>query len=179
MIETKRQLRAQQAEAKHAADLRALRAEKEDELKALDERIKVLRASHNLDRTKIKEDFAMQRVQITANIDRLKDQRSILKQRLQCMTDNEDIRVAENEFARITSELEKLRTTRIKLDRQEQDALTDAENSFEQRCKDSQAERRAVNKRYVDKAAGLHEAYLLIVEENRQLRDAEEGGAKV
>lgn len=176
MIETKRQLRAQQAEAKHAADLRALRAEKEDELKALDERNKVLRASHNLDRIKIKEDFAMQRVQITANIDRLKDQRSILKQRLQCMTDNEDIRVAENEFARITSELEKLRTTRIKLDRQEQDALTDAENSFEQRCKDSQAERRAVNKRYVDKAAGLHEAYLLVVEENRQLREAEEGG---
>lgn len=178
MIETKRQLRAQQAEAKHAADLRALRAEKEDELKALDERNKVLRASHNLDRIKIKEDFAMQRVQITANIDRLKDQRSILKQRLQCMTDNEDIRVAENEFARITSELEKLRTTRIKLDRQEQDALTDAENSFEQRCKDSQAERRAVNKRYVDKAAGLHEAYLLIVEQNRQLREAEEGGAQ-
>lgn len=179
MIETARQRRAQQAEAKHAADLRAMRAAKEEDLKAIDERYKVLKNAYNMERNSIKEDFAMKRVEVTANIDRLKDQRTILKQRLQNMTDNEEIYVAENEFARITSELEKLRTSRIKLDRQEQDALADAENRFENRCKDGQEERRAINKHYINEAEKLHEAYLQIVEENRQLREAEEGGAEV
>ena len=178
MIDTSPQRRAQQAESKHAADLRALRAAKEDDLNALDERHKVLKNAYNQERTSIKEDFAMKRVKNTAKIDRLKDQRTILKQRLQCMTDIEEIAIAENEFARITSELENLRTSRIKLERQEQDALSDAENRFENRCKDGQEERRAINKHYIDEADKLHEAYLQVVEENRQLRDAEEGGGE-
>lgn len=176
MIETARQRRAQQAEAKYKADLRALRSAKADDLKALEERYKVLKNAYYMERNSIKEDFAMKRVKVTTNIDRLKDQRTILKQRLQNMTDNEEIYVAENEFARITSELENLRTSRIKLDRQEQDALADAENRFENRCKDGQEERRAINKHYINEAEKLHEAYLQIVEENRQMREAEEGG---
>ena len=178
MIDTARQRRAQQLEAKYAADLRRLRQAKEDDLKALEERHKVLKNAYNLERISIKENFAMKRIELTANIDRLKDQRTILKHRLQSMTYKEDICIAENEFARITSELEHLRSTRVKLDRQEQDALADAENRFENRCKDGQEERRAINKHYINEAEKLHESYLLHVEHNRQERENEEGGAQ-
>lgn len=176
MIDTARQRRAQQAEAKYAADLRALRAAKEDDLKALDERYKVLKNSYNNERVSIKEEYSMKRIDITARIDRLKDQRTILLRRIQDTTDTEELRVAENELARITSQIESFRASRIKLDRQQHDALSDAENRFENRCKDNQEERRAINKHYIDEADKLHEAYLQVVEENRQLRDAEEGG---
>lgn len=175
---TARQRRAQQVESQYKKDLQNLRQAKEDDLQALDDRYKVLKNTNRLERISIKEEFAMKRVKNTADIDRLKDQRTILKQRLQTMTDSEEIYVAENEFARITSDLEKLRTARAKLDRQEQDALDDAENRFESRLKDGQEERRAINIHYVNEADKLHEAYLQHVEENRQQRIQEEGGAE-
>lgn len=176
MNDTARQRRAQQVEAKYKKDLQILRQAKDNDLQSLDERYKVLKNSYRQERINIKEEYSMKRVKNTANIDRLKDQRTILKQRLQSMTDNEEIYVAENEFARITTELENLRTTRAKLDRQEQDALDDAESRFEARLKDGQEERRAINKHYINESEKLHEAYLQHVEENRQLRIAEEGG---
>ena len=179
MTDTARQRRAQQVEAKYKKDLQILRQAKENDLQALDERYKVLKNSYRQERINIKEEYSMKRVKNTANIDRLKDQRTILKQRLQGMTDNEEIYVAENEFARITAELENLRTSRAKLDRQEQDALDDAETRFEARLKDGQEERRAINKHYINEADKLHETYLQHVEENRQLRIQEEGGGAV
>ena len=66
----------------------------------------------------------------------------------------------------------------IKLDRQEFAALTDAEARFDNRCKESQEERRAFNKHYINEAEKRHEAYLQHVEENRQLRIQEEGGVE-
>lgn len=176
MTETKRQLRAQQAEAKHAADLRALKAQKEEDLRVLDERHKVLKNSYDTERVNIKEEYSMKRLEVTTKIDHLKDQRTILLRRIQDTTDSEELHVAENELAGITSQIDALRASRIKLDRQQHDAMVDAEKKFEQRCKDSQAERRAVNQRYIEAAAKLHDEYLQIVEQNRQMREAEEGG---
>lgn len=176
MIETARQRRAQQVEAKYAADLRRLRQAKEDELRELDERHKVIKSSYQNERHRIKDDYAMQRLDTTTRIDYLKDQRTILKQRLQCSTDMEEIAVAENEFARISADLEQLRARRITLDRQEHDAMADAEKSFDNRCKENQEERRAITKHYINEAEKLHETYLQHVEQNRQERESEEGG---
>lgn len=178
MIDTARQRRAQQAEAKYAADLRALRAAKETDLKALDDRYKVLKNSFDNERMNIKEEYSMKRLDVTTKIDHMKDQRTILLRRIQDTTDSEELRVAQNELARITSQIESLRASRIRLDRQQHDALADAENRFENRRKDNQEERRAINKHYINKAEELHEAYLQLVEQNRQEREAEEGGAQ-
>ena len=179
MIETARQRRAQQTEAQYAADLRALRSAKEDDLKAIDERHKVLKNAYNLERLNIKEEYSMKRLETTTKIDHLKDQRTILLRRLQDTTDLEELSVGENELARITSQIENLRASRIRLDRQQHDAIADAENRFEQRCKDNQEERRAINKHYINEAEKLHEAYLQHVEQNRQERESEEGGEVV
>lgn len=176
MMDTARQRRAQEVEAKYAADLRALRQTKEDDLRELDSRHRIIKNSYQNERISIKEDYSLKRLDITTRIDHLKDQRTILKQRLQGSADAEEIRVAENEFARITSELEKLRAQCISLDRQEHSAMADAEASFDNRCKENQAERREINKAYVANAEKLHEAYLQQVEQNRQQRESEEGG---
>ena len=65
------------------------------------------------------------------------------------------------------------------LERQLVCALNDAEAVFDNRCKDNQEERRAINKHYISEAEKLHEAYLQHVEQNRQERESEEGGEAV
>lgn len=179
MIDTARQRRAQQVEAKYAADLRRLRQAKEDDLQELNERFKVLKNAYRMECMNIKEEYSMKRLETTTKIDHMKDQRTILLRRLQDTTDLEELSVGENELARITSQIETLRASRIRLDRQQHDAFADAENRFEQRCKDNQEERRAINKHYINEAEKLHEAYLQHVEQNRQQREAEEGGDAV
>ena len=79
----------------------------------------------------------------------------------------------------LTSKIEGLHKQVIGLERQLVCALNDAEAAFDNRCKDNQEERRAINKHYISEAEKLHEAYLQHVEQNRQEREAEEGGEAV
>lgn len=173
MIDTARQRRAQQVEAKHAADRRNLRQEKEDALQQLDDRYKVLRASHRMSRINIKEDFRMKRLNLKTQIERKKDLRADVRHARSCDLPLDGL----PDLDTLTTEIEKLLAAHIKLDRQEHDALVDADNKFEALCKDINEERRALNIRYAEAAERLHEEYLQHVEENRQLREAEEGGA--
>ena len=174
MIETARQRRAQQVEAKYAADLRTLRQAKEDDLQELNERFKVLKRAYRQERVNIKEDFALQRLGLKSKIESLKNRRAVARNTMSDLSAAEQRAVLEDFNNSINSLAEQL----IKLERQEHAALTDAEERFDNRCKENQEERRAINKHYINKAEELHEAYLQLVEQNRQEREAEEGGAQ-
>ena len=95
MIETARQRRAQQVEAKYAADLHRLRQAKEYELAQVDERHKIIKNSYRMERISIKEEYSMKRLDVTTKIDHLKDQRTILLRRIQDTTDIEELSVGE------------------------------------------------------------------------------------
>lgn len=172
MIETARQRRAQQVEAKYAADLRRLRQAKEDDLLELDERYKVLKRSYRLERVNIKENFALKRLDLKSKIESLKNRRVVARNTMSDLSAAEQRSVLEDFNNSINSFVEQL----IKLERQEHAALTDAEERFDNRCKENQEERRAINKHYINEAELLHEAYLQHVEQNRQERESEEGG---
>ena len=178
MIDTARQRRAQQVEAKYAADLRRLRQAKEDDLQELNERFKVLKNAYNMERIRIKEDYSLRRLNLKTQIERLKDQRGNLRHALSIQNDSidpSDSAMLED----LTSKIEGLHKQVIGLERQLVSALNDAEAAFDNRCKDNQEERRAINKHYISEAEKLHEAYLQHVEQNRQQRESEEGGEAV
>ena len=175
MIETARQRRAQQVEAKYAADLRRLRQAKEDDLQELNERFKVLKRSCRLERVNIKENFALKRLDLKSKIESLKNRRAVARNTMSDLSAAEQRSVLEDFNNSINSFAEQL----IKLERQEHAALTDAEERFDNRCKENQEERRAINKHYINEAERLHDAYLQHVEQNRQEREAEEGGEAV
>ena len=172
MIETARQRRAQQVEAKYAADLRRLRQAKEDDLLELNERYKVLKRSYRLERVNIKENFALKRLDLKSKIESLKNRRAVARNTMSDLSAAEQRSVLEDFNNSINSFVEQL----IKLERQEHAALTDAEERFDNRCKENQEDRRAINKHYISEVEKLHEAYLQQVELNRQERESEEGG---
>lgn len=174
MIETARQRRAQQVEAKYAADLRRLRQAKDDDLLELNERYKVLKRSYRLERVNIKENFALKRLDLKSKIESLKNRRAVARNTMSDLSAAEQRSVLEDFNNSINSFVEQL----IKLERQEHAALTDAEERFDNRCKENQEERRAINKHYISEVEKLHEAYLQHVEQNRQERESEEGGAQ-
>lgn len=175
MSDTARQRRAQQVEAKYAADLRRLRQAQQDDLQALDERHKLLKSTYRLSRINIKEEYAMKRLEIKSKIERLKDQRANVRHARSCDLPMDGL----PELDTLTSQIEALQAQHIKLERQEHDAMADAEKRFDERCKVNQEERRAINNHYINEAEKLHEAYLQHVEQNRQEREAEEGGDAV
>ena len=172
MSDTARQRRAQQVEAKYAADLRTLRQAKEDDLQELNERFKVLKRAYRQERINIKEDFALQRLGLKSKIESLKNRRAVARNTMSDLSAAEQRAVLEDFNNSINSLAEQLN----KLERQEHAALTDAEERFDNRCKDNQAERRAINKHYINETTRIQEAYLQHVEQNRQEREAEEGG---
>lgn len=172
MIETARQRRAQQVEAKYAADLRRMRQAKNDDLLELNERYKVLKRSYRLERVNIKENFALKRLDLKSKIESMKNRRAVARNTMSDLSAAEQRSVLEDFNNSINSYVEQL----IKLERQEHAALTDAEERFDNRCKENQEERRAINKHYISEVEKLHEAYLQQVEQNRQEREAEEGG---
>ena len=175
MIETARQRRAQQVEAKYAADLRTLRQAKDDDLLELNERYKVLKRAYRLERVNIKEDFALKRLDLKSKIESLKNRRAVARNTTSDLS-QENMRAVLEDF---NNSIDNLARQLIKLERQEHAALTDAEERFDNRCKDNQEERRAINKHYINETTRLHDEYLQHVEQNRQEREAEEGGAAV
>lgn len=170
-------MRAQQLEAQYSRKLKDLRQAKEDELAQVDERHKIIKTSYRMERIRIKEDFSLRRLNLKTQIERLKDQRGNLRHALSIQNDSidpSDSAMLED----LTSKIEGLHKQVIGLERQLVSALNDAEAAFDNRCKENQEERRAINKHYISEAEKLHEAYLQHVEQNRQEREAEEGGAQ-
>ena len=173
-INTAAARRAQQAESDYTRALRELRQAKEAELAKLDERHKVIRNAYNMKRVNIKEDFALKRLNLKTDIERLRDKRATLRHALSVDADVTGL----GDVDEYTTQIHELSKRLIALQRQETMALQDEEGHFEERCKENQEERRALNRHFVNQAEQLHEQYLAIVEQNRQQRLQEEGGAE-
>ena len=140
-------------------------------------RMTLAEVNSKLERISIKEDYSLRRLNLKTQIERLKDQRGNLRHALSIQNDSidpSDSAMLED----LTSKIEGLHKQVIGLERQQVCALNDAEAAFDNRCKDNQEERRAINKHYISEAEKLHEAYLQHVEQNRQERESEEGGAQ-
>ena len=166
--------RAQEAEKKYAKALRDLRQQKEDDLRELDGRHKLLKNTHHMRRVQIKEDYAIRRLNLKTQIEHLCDQRANLRHALSVDADVTGM----GDLDDLTTQINNLNVERIGLQRQEAISLQDAESQFEQRDKELAEERRAINKHYINQAELLHDQYLEVVEQNRQLRIQEEGGAE-
>ena len=137
----------------------------------------VLKNAYNMERIRIKEDFELRRLNLKTQIECLRDKRANLRHALSIQNDSidpSDSAMLED----LTSKIEGLHKQVIGLERQLVCALNDAEAAFDNRCKDNQEERRAINKHYISEAEKLHEAYLQHVEQNRQERESEEGGVQ-
>ena len=167
-------MRAQQLEAQYSRKLKDLRQAKEDELAQVDERHKIIKTSYRMERIRIKEDFSLRRLNLKTQIAHLHDQRANLRHALSVDADTTGMGDLED----FTNRIEALHKQVIGLERQLVCALNDAEAAFDNRCKENQEERRAINKHYISEAEKLHEAYLQHVEQNRQERESEEGGAQ-
>ena len=174
MIDTARQRRAQQVEAKYAADLRRLRQAKEDDLQELNERFKVLKNAYNMERIRIKEDFELRRLNLKTQIECLRDQRANLRHALSIDADTTGM----GDLDDFTMRINNLQVELIGIDSRRFAALNNAEAKYNNRAKEIAEERRAINKHYINEAEKLHEAYLQHVEQNRQERESEEGGAE-
>ncbi len=175
MIDTARQRRAQQVEAKYAADLRRLRQAKEDDLQELNERFKVLKNAYNMERIRIKEDFELRRLNLKTQIECLRDQRANLRHALSIDADTTGM----GDLDDFTMRINNLQVELIGIDGRRFAVLNDAEAKFNERFKEIAEERRAINKHYINEAERLHDAYLQHVEQNRQERESEEGGEAV
>lgn len=167
--------RALEAEKKYSREIRALRENKENELRELDERHKLLKSTHRMDIIRIKEDYALRRLNLKTQIEHLRDQRANLRHALSIDADTTGLGDLED----FTTRINNLHVELIGLQRREHVSLQDADSRFEQRDKELVEERRAINKHYINEADALHEQYLAIVEQNRQLRIQEEGGVAV
>lgn len=165
--------RAQEAEKKYAKALRDLRQQKEDELRELDGRHKLLKNTYNMRRVQVKEDYALRRLNLKTQIEHLRDQRANLRHALSLDADTTGMGDLED----FTTRINNLHVELIGLQRQEHISLQDAESQFEQRDQELAEERRTINKHYINQSEQLHDQYLEIVERNRQLRIQEEGGA--
>lgn len=170
--------RAQELEAKYSRDLRSLRQAKEDDLAQLDERFKLLRSSYNMERIQIKEDIELRRLNLKTQIARLHDKRANLRHALSIQDDRIDPSDAAT-LEDFTTRINNLQVELIGIERKRAVALNDAEAKFASRSKEIAEERRAINKHYINEAELLHEQYLAIVEQHRQLRRQEEGGEAV
>jgi hypothetical protein len=167
-------MRAQQLEAQYSRKLKDLRQAKEDELAQVDERHKIIKTSYRMERIRIKEDFSLRRLNLKTQIAHLHDQRANLRHALSVDADTTGMGDLED----FTNRIEALHKQVIGLERQMVTALNDAEAAFDNRCKDTAEERRAITKHYINQADELHQQYLAAVEKNRQARQQAEGGAE-
>lgn len=166
--------RSQEAEKNYAKALRDLRQKKEDDLRELDARHKLLKNTHHMRRVQVKEDYALRRLNLKTQIEYLRDQRANLRHALSVDADTTGMGDLED----FTSRINNLHVELIGLQRQEHISLQDAESQFELRDQELAEERRAINKHYINQSEQLHDQYLEVVEQNRQLRIQEEGGAQ-
>ena len=169
--------RAQQLEAKYSKDLRILRQAKEDELAQLDGRFKLLRSTYKMERLKINEDFELRRLNLKTQIARLHDQRANLRHALSVQEEKVDSSDSAT-LDYLTTRINNLQVELIGIERKKVIALNDAESKFNNRSNELAEERRAINKHYINKAEELHEQFLDTVEQRRQERAAQEGGAE-
>lgn len=175
-------LRNQRTEAEYSRERARMNAAKAEELKEVDERYRILKNAFQLERTTIKEEFALKRLSLKTRIERLKDLRANLRHALSVQACEIDPSDSET-LVKYTTDIDELEAQRIGLSRQEMLRLADAENRFNERSKGTIDERNAILNRYNKLMEDLRDKYIKQVDENRaaarQERENQEGGDEV
>lgn len=172
-------VRNQRAEAEYSRARQALMHTKAQELHEVDERYRIIKNAYQLERTTIKEQFALQRLNLKTQIEHLKDKRADLRHALKLDAPTEGM----GDLDDFTTRISNLEAQRIGLSRQEIMKLADAEGRFNDRAQIATDERKAICEHYNKLMEELRDKYIKQVDDNRaaarQEREDQEGGAEV
>ncbi len=172
-------VRNQRTEAEYSRARKALMVQKDKELHEVDERYRILKNAYQLERTSIKEQFSLQRLNLKTQIERLKDKRADLRHALKLDAPTEGM----GDLDDFTTRISNLEAQRIGLSRQEIMKLADAEGRFNDRAQLTADDRKAICARYNKLMEDLRDKYIKQVDDNRaaarQERENQEGGAEI
>ena len=171
-------VRNQRTEAEYSRARQALMNKKAQELHEVDERYRIIKNAYQLERTSIKEQFALQRLNLKTQIEHLKDKRANLRHALKLDAPTEGM----GDLDDFTTRISNLEAQRIGLSRQEIMKLADAEGRFNDRAQLTADDRKAICEHYNKLMEDLRDKYIKQVDDNRaaarQEREDQEGGAE-
>lgn len=169
-------VRNQRTEAEYSRARTKLNERKSQDLQAVDERYRILKNAYMLERTTIKEQFALQRLNLKTQIERLKDQRGNLRHALKMDAQTDGLGNLDD----FTTRINVLEAQRIGLSRQEVMRLAEAEGRYNERAKATADERKAIYAHYHKLMEEMRDSYIKQVDDNRaaarQDRENQEGG---
>lgn len=169
-------VRNQRTEAEYSRARQALMNKKAQELHEVDERYRIIKNAYQMERTTIKEQYALQRLNLKTQIERLKDQRADLRHALHLDAPTEGM----GDLDDYTTRINDLKAQLISTSRRELSALCDAEGRYNDRAQTTADERKAICAHYNKLMEELRDRYIKQVDDNRaaarQQRENQEGG---
>jgi len=169
-------VRNQRTEAEYSRARQALMNKKAQELHEVDERYRIIKNAYQMERATIKEQYALQRLNLKTQIERLKDQRADLRHALRLDAPTDGM----GDLDDFTTRISNLEAQRIGLSRQEIMKLADAEARFNERAQLAADDRKAISAGYNKLMEELRDDYIKRVDDNRaaarQQHESQEGG---
>ena len=171
-------VRNQRTEAEYSRDRQDLMQHKAQELHEVDERYRIIKNAYQMERATIKEQYALQRLNLKTQIERLKDQRANLRNALRLDVPTDGM----GDLDDFTTRISNLEAQRIGISRQEIMKLADAEARFNERAQLAADDRKAICAGYNKLMEELRDDYIKRVDDNRaaarQQRENQEGGTQ-
>ena len=172
-------VRNQRTEAEYSRARADIARKKAEDLHGVDERYRIIKNAYQLERATIKEQYALQRLNLKTQIERLKDQRADLRHALRLDAPTEGM----GDLDDFTTRINDLKAQLISTSRRELTALCDAECRYNDRAQTTADERKAICAHYNKLIEELRDDYIKQVDDNRaaarQEREDQEGGAEV
>ena len=171
-------VRNQRTEAEYSRARQDLMQHKAQELHEVDERYRIIKNAYQMERATIKEQYALQRLNLKTQIERLKDQRANLRNALRLDVPTDGM----GDLDDFTTRISNLEAQRIGISRQEIMKLADAEARFNERAQLAADDRKAICAGYNKLMEELRDDYIKRVDDNRaaarQQRENQEGGTQ-
>lgn len=172
-------VRNQRTEAEYSRARQHIAHQKAEDLHGVDERYRIIKNAYQMERATIKEQYALQRLNLKTQIERLKDQRADLRHALHLDAPTEGM----GDLDDYTTRINDLKAQLISTSRRELSALCDAEGRYNDRAQTTADERKAICAHYNKLIEDLRDNYIKQVDDNRaaarQQRESEEGGDSV
>ncbi len=172
-------VRNQRTEAEYSRARADISRKKAEDLHGVDERYRIIKNAYQMERATIKEQYALQRLNLKTQIERLKDQRADLRHALRLDAPTEGM----GDLDDYTTRIKDLKAQLISTSRRELSALCDAEGRYNNRAQTTADERKAICAHYNKLMEELRDDYIKRVDDNRAAarlqRESEEGGDAV
>lgn len=166
-------------EMEYSAALKELRLERSEKIRNCQAKVREARRKRDADIASLKMDIEKRRLLLLHNIDTLKDQRTILRQRIHDNAEaNNDFN--QGELMRLTGDIDTNRHRLLELDEERQLRTTQCKTIYENTRDTMNNHIAQINVNYDQKARELREQLMATYKTNRekveQLRIQEEGG---